>query len=260
MKHFFKKIIPKTIKSIIKSYYNYYSKKYYCPLCNYSSNTLEPMGADFPVITEKQIIGAGKRKAGCCNCGSSDRERLVFVFLKDYLNVFNPSKTISILHIAPETNLSKKILSYKNITYKCGDKFTEGYSYPDYVENIDVLGLPYENNQFDLIICNHVLEHIIDDTKALKELNRVLKPGGQAILQVPISKSMEKTFEDFSITSKQEREKHFGQSDHVRIYGQDYLKRLQKAEFKTQRINISSHRAYRKIGLNKAEDIFLGIK
>ena len=139
--------------------------------------------------------------------------------------------------------------------YVCGDLFTEGYSYPQHVQNLSILNIPYDDNSFDLIICNHVLEHIQTDLLAMKELHRVLKNGGQAILQVPISKNNLKTFEDFSITDPIQREKVFGQFDHIRIYGQDYPERLQKIGFKVNRINISSE--FMKYGLNKDEDIFL---
>ena len=84
---------------------------------------------------------------------------------------------------------------------------------------------------FNAIICYHVLEHIEDDSKAMAELFRVLKPGGWAILQTPIDDEREETFEDFSITSPKERKKIFGQEDHVRIYGKDYFKRLRKVGF-----------------------------
>lgn len=87
---------------------------------------------------------------------------------------------------------------------------------------IDIININFEDSYFDFIICNHVLEHVQDDRKAMSELFRVLKPGGEAILQVPISKYNKETFEDFSIISQKEREKYFGQKDHVRIYGKDY--------------------------------------
>jgi ubiquinone/menaquinone biosynthesis C-methylase UbiE len=123
---------------------------------------------------------------------------------------------------------------------------------------MSVLNIPFEDNYFDLIICNHVLEHIPNDIDAMKEIYRVLKKGGEAILQVPISKNSEITFENFSITEPKEREIVFGQFDHVRIYGQDYPTRLEKSGFKPQRINIS--KKYEKYGLNLDEDLFIGRK
>ncbi len=142
--------------------------------------------------------------------------------------------------------------------YICGDLFVNGYNYPENVRNINILNIPYHNDCFDLIICNHVLEHIPDDLKAMKELRRVLKVGGIAILQVPISNNSEETFEDLSVEDPKIREFLFGQSDHVRIYGQDYIKRLQKCEFKVDRINISEE--FKIYGLIKNEDIFVCTK
>ena len=97
---------------------------------------------------------------------------------------------------------------------------------------LDIADMNFEDNFFDVIICSHVLEHVKDDQKAMHELFRVLKPKGIAILQVPISKTARETFEDFSITTPEGREKYFGQKDHVRIYGKNYKERLNSVHFK----------------------------
>jgi SAM-dependent methyltransferase len=123
---------------------------------------------------------------------------------------------------------------------------------------MNVLDIPFPDNSFDLVICNHLLEHVPNDMDAMKELLRVLKVGGEAILQVPISKNSAKTIEDWSVTTPEERERAFGQFDHVRIYGQDYTDRLTLAGFKVERINISKD--YPSYGLAGEEDIFIGRK
>ncbi|MGV6861388.1 MAG: class I SAM-dependent methyltransferase [Putridiphycobacter sp.] len=174
------------------------------------------------------------------------------------LDLFNQPKDIKILHLAPERNISRILHNHGFKNYVCGDLFTEGYSYPDYVQNMNVLNIPFGDNHFDLIICNHLLEHVPNDLDAMKELFRVLKPNGKAILQVPISKNSEKTFEDFSITDPKEREIVFGQFDHVRIYGQDYPERLESIGFSVKRVNITGE--YPKFGLASDEDIFIGYK
>lgn len=125
---------------------------------------------------------------------------------------------------------------------------------------IDITDINFGNDYFDFIICNHVLEHIRDDKKAMSELFRVLKPGGEAILQVPISKHNKKTFEDFSIILPEEREKYFGQKDHVRIYGKDYKKRLESVGFKVDLCDIKmflSIKEIKKCGLNEEEILYL---
>ncbi len=231
--------------------------KYYCPFCGYSSKDLGQLGLNVPVLREKKVIGAGRRAGLCHKCGSTDKERLVYIYLKNRLQVFS-DKDKSILHIAPEKNLSNELMAQFSKKYICGDLFAEGYTYPSYVQKIDLLEIPFPENTFDLIICNHVLEHIPNDLKAMKELYRVLKAGGQAILQVPISKNSVKTFEDFSVTNPIERKRLFGQIDHVRIYGQDYIGRLASCGFKVKRENISKE--YFMFGLNAEEDIFIGEK
>lgn len=229
--------------------------KYTCPFCNYSSNELALIGFDFPVLKEKQVVGGNRRSGGCPECGSNDRERLIYIYLKEKAGIFKTGKSKSILHIAPEKHLSEKLLEFGFEKYICGDYFTEGYSYPAHVQNINVLNIPYDDNTFDMVICNHVLEHIPEDIQAMKEIRRVLKSGGKAILQVPISKNSAKTFEDFSVTDPKQREIIFGQYDHIRIYGQDYTDRLKECGFKVERINISKE--YMKYALNIDEDIFV---
>jgi len=128
---------------------------------------------------------------------------------------------------------------------------------------IDITNINFENDYFDFIICNHVLEHIADDQKAMRELFRVLRPGGEAILQVPISKYNKKTFEDFSIILPEEREKYFGQKDHVRIYGKDYKNRLERIGFKVELYDIKNDlniQDIKKFGLNEEEILYIGKK
>ena len=162
-------------------------------------------------------MGGGYRYALCPRCHSTDRERLVYWYIINKTKILNSSKNIRLSHIAPEKNLQKILKSFSHIKYISGDL-------NPLVANrkIDITNINFGNDYFDFIICNHVLEHVQDDRKAMSELFRVLKPGGEAILQVPISKYNKETFEDFSIILSEEREKYFGQKDHVRIYGKDY--------------------------------------
>ncbi|MDH6251920.1 SAM-dependent methyltransferase [Chryseobacterium sp. H1D6B] len=238
------------IKNKIKLF-SHSGSNYQCPFCGYSSKDLEVVGHDLAVLREKHVIGGGRRAAGCYKCQSRDRERLLYAFIVEELQL--PKET-SILHIAPELKLSKVLLGKNFKEYICGDLFTEGYHYPEHVKNISVLEIPYENDHFDLVICNHVLEHIPDDSKAMKEILRVLKPGGKAILQVPISKNSLHTHEDFTILDPKKREELFGQFDHVRIYGQDYVTRLENSGYTVNRVNISDK--YKKFGVNQEEDLF----
>lgn len=257
--------ILKRIKSIIPLNFKravllqlHKGDKYICPFCNYGAKDLAPLGFDFKVIKENRIIGAGIRNGRCYGCGSSDRERLVYAFLADELGEMDQLTQKRVLHVAPEPHLSRLLQKMDIGQYVCGDLFMSGYTYPRHVEDMNILDIKYPNEYFDLIICNHVLEHIWDDNSAINELFRVLKKGGRAILQVPISQNLIHTYEDSSIIDPRERERLFGQFDHVRIYGQDYPERLRNGGFEVERLNISSK--YHSYGLNSNEELFIGLK
>lgn len=231
---------------------------YHCPFCGFSSNALSEVGVDASVLSELHVIGGGKRNGGCYKCSSVDRVRLVYLYLRDEFKLFDKSKDLSILHFAPEKHISEKIMAGGFKNYLCADLFAEGYSYPSYVQNINLLNMNFPENSFDLVICNHVLEHIPNDYDAMKALFNVLKPGGTAILQVPISSKLEKTLEDPTITTDSDRLRVFGQYDHVRIYGQDYPDRLTEAGFHVTRSTIG--RGLSKYGVIADEDLFIATK
>lgn len=164
---------------------------------------------------------------------SLERHRLLWLYLKDKTDFFTTQKKV--LHIAPEQCFLKRFKQLKNLDYITADLYS-----PIADVKADICNLPFKNNEFDVIFCNHVLEHIEDDKKAMSELYRVLKPNGFGIFQIPQDLTREKTYEDFTITSPKERAKHFGQYDHVRIYGKDYFNKLRSAGFKVDEINYSS--------------------
>ena len=151
------------------------------------------------------------------------------------------------------------IQKHDNIDYLTADLNPEGV-----MVKMDITDIDYPDSTFDTIICNHVLEHIIDDHKAMSELHRVLKPGGWAILQVPISFSLDKTFEDASVTAPEEREQVFGQCDHVRIYAPDYIDRLEQAGFQVSPFKWWEDTAFfasnNRYGLLKDERVFLATR
>lgn len=188
-----------------------------CPCCGWRGN---------------HFLSAGQRNNVLCpKCGSFERHRLYYLYLK---NVLPTDKKIKILHFAPEKIITNLFKSYPNAEYLSVDLDPKVA-----MMQADITNLPFTDNSFDIIFCSHVLEHIVDDHQALKELLRVLKPDGFAIIQVPVKdefngKKINQTFEDFSITSPQDRTKFFGQSDHVRVCGRDYSSRFQTAGFKVE--------------------------
>jgi SAM-dependent methyltransferase len=158
---------------------------------------------------------------------SLERHRLLWLYLKNETDFFTATDKKKVLHFAPEQAFYKLFRNQKNIDYTTTDLFS-----PLADVKADICNLPFDDNQYDIILCNHVLEHIPDDTKAMQELLRVLKPGGMAILQIPQELARETTFADDSITDQKERAAIFGQYDHVRIYGRDYFDKLRSIGFK----------------------------
>lgn len=170
---------------------------------------------------------------------SLERHRLLWLYLKNETKFFSKNtetnSVLKVLHFAPEQAFYKRFKNLKNLDYTTTDLLS-----PLADVKADICNLPFNDNEFDVILCNHVLEHIPDDTKAMQELYRVLKLGGMGIFQIPQDLSRETTFEDDSITDKKERAKIFGQYDHVRIYGRDYFNKLRSIGFKVEEVDYTS--------------------
>jgi SAM-dependent methyltransferase len=164
---------------------------------------------------------------------SLERHRLLWLYLNNETNFFTDYHKV--LHFAPEQAFYKRFRNMKNLDY-----ITTDLNSPLADVKADICNLPFKDNEFDVILCNHVLEHIPDDTKAMQELYRVLKPGGFGVFQIPQDLTRELTFEDNSIKDKKERAKIFGQYDHVRIYGKDYFNKLRSVGFKVDEVNYTA--------------------
>ncbi len=158
---------------------------------------------------------------------SLERHRLLWLFFQKRTNLFTDH--LKVLHIAPEQCFLTKFRKMENLEY-----ITADLSSPWADIHFDVHDIPFKDNYFDVIIANHLLEHVEDDHQVLEEFFRVMKPGGWGIFQVPQDYKREETYEDPSITSPEDRERHFWQDDHLRLYGLDYPKRLEKAGFRVR--------------------------
>jgi len=199
----------------------------------------------------------------CPFCGSHNRHRLLWLLLIENKSLFKKRKFYitnksKVLHIAPFPVLKEKLKTLKKIHY-----ITADLSMPDVMIKMDITNIKLKSNIFNIIICSHVLEHVEEDRKALKELYRILKQGGLAIIIVPINKSLKKTYENPLITSPEERLKHFGQEDHVRWYGLDFIERLIQANFKVELFipkNEFTEKQILKFGLDRNEIIYLCFK
>lgn len=183
----------------------------FCPVCEKSSVKFAPLGSP------------PREDVKCMQCGTFERHRLVWEFFKRKTNLFDGHK-INMLHIAPEPFFEKRLKKAIGNGYLSADLYDKKA-----MVKMDITNIHFTDEYFDVIYCSHVLEHIIDDRKAMRELRRVLKSSGWAVIMVPIN--TETTFEDFSITTPKERLKIFGQEDHVRSYGNDFIDRLREAGF-----------------------------
>ena len=161
---------------------------------------------------------------------SLERHRLLWLYLKNETNFFR--EDLHVLHFAPEQAFYRRFKNLPNLTY-----VTTDLNSPLAQVKADICDLPFKDGEFDVILCNHVLEHIEDDNKALSELFRVMKPGGWGIFQVPMDNNRESTFEDPKITDRKERARIFGQYDHVRIYGKDFFDKLAAAGFQVEDVD-----------------------
>lgn len=198
----------------------YWGNNYTCPIENRSYRKFLPYGRINP-----------RPNALCPGSLSLERHRLLWLFLKAKTNFF--SDNLRVLHIAPELCFMKEFEKMANLDYVTADLES-----PLAKVKMDIHEVPFEDNTFDVIFCNHVMEHVQDDIKAMNELRRVMKPTGWAVIQVPFFYPLkEQTFEDPEITGAKDREKAFGQDDHVRMYGKDYPERLREAGFTVREDN-----------------------
>ncbi len=182
-----------------------------CPICGWRFREFLPHGLQ------------RRENARCPRCSSLERQRLMYLYLQRRTDFFD--RPLQVLHFAPEPYFMD-FGTRDNL-----DVVTADLDYPHVDVNLDITGLPMRDGTFDVVICSHVLEHVPDDAAAMREIHRVLKPGGWAVLMVPYDRSQAETFEDPSVTDPAERVRLFGQYDHVRLYGRDYADRLRDAGF-----------------------------
>ncbi|GAB2774672.1 class I SAM-dependent methyltransferase [Rhabdobacter roseus] len=183
-----------------------------CPVCDHRYRQFLPYGRQ------------GRDNALCPNCLALERHRLMYLYLKRKTNFFRDD--LKVLHVAPEYCFIDRFEAMKNLDY-----ITADIESPLAKVKMDIHEIPFAANTFDVAFCNHVMEHVDDYVKAMSELHRVLKPGGWAIIQSPQDLGMATTYEDPTITDPREREKHFLQSDHLRLFGRDYAQELEKGGF-----------------------------
>lgn len=216
----------------------YFGNKMKCPICNGHFRRLLPIN--------------DRKNAYCPRCGSLERHRLLFLYLKRRRDFF--IKNLRVLHVAPQKMLQKKFSKLRNLEY-ISINIIPGKA----MFKMDLTNLTFENNYFDIIICSHVLEHIIDDKLAMQELFRVLKKNGWGLILVPINSSVKDTLENSTISDPRTRKELYGQEDHVRRYGLDFIDRLKNVGFKVEIDDFAEElddSTINRYGLDKNEKIY----
>lgn len=193
----------------------YHGKGYHCPVCGGNFRGFLPYGRKWV------------KNRMCPRCFSLERHRQIWKYLVDELDFTTLERNM--LHIAPEQCFYKKFSRMENLDYITGDLES-----PLARIKMDITDIPYPDDSFDLVMANHVLEHIEEDRKAMQEIYRVTKKGGYAILQVPLDRNRSVTLEDNNIKTSRDRERFFWGRDHVRLYGHDYYNRLKNSGFKVE--------------------------
>ena len=193
----------------------YIGNKVECPVCNSKYRKFLPYGRNT----------SSRENALCPSCLSLERHRLMALYMKRKTNFYTAN--LKVLHVAPEYCFIDRFEQMKNLDY-----ITADIESPLAKVKMDIHQIPFPENTFDVAICNHVMEHVDDYILAMSELHRVLKPGGWALIQSPQDMKYEITYEDPTITDPKEREIHFLQNDHLRLFGRNYGQELEKGGFK----------------------------
>lgn len=193
----------------------YIGNKVECPVCNSKYRKFLPYGRNT----------SSRENALCPSCLSLERHRLMALYMKRKTNFYTAN--LKVLHVAPEYCFIDRFEQMKNLDY-----ITADIESPLAKVKMDIHQIPFPENTFDVAICNHVMEHVDDYILAMSELHRVLKPGGWALIQSPQDMKYEVTYEDPTITDPKEREIHFLQNDHLRLFGRNYGQELEKGGFK----------------------------
>lgn len=197
----------------------------HCPVCEKSFSKFLSYGSE--VAHRDNVL--------CPYDLTLERHRLMWLYLKNHSDFFT-KPDLSVLHMAPEQCFIDRFKAQKNLKYLTADLVS-----PIADMHFDLHQIPLEAARFDVVFCNHVMEHVADPLQCMSELFRVLKPGGWAIIQVPQDFTRETTYEDPTITSEAEREKHYWQKDHVRLFGKDYPSYLEKVGFQTKVFDLNAN-------------------
>lgn len=244
----------------------FYGSGQSCVLCGHGVRGFAGHGGGHAVLDRRQVVGGMRRENDRCPvCHGADRTRMMMMYLSRMLGVgsgsWSAAEPCRILHVAPDYGLYLWLSRQPGVAYTGSDIDAGRYRHIRNMHSADLTQAPFEDASFDAVICSHVLEHIPDDAQAMREILRILKPGGRALLLVPLALDGQGTEEEPGINDPAEQERRFGQWDHVRLYGrEDFLARLEAAGFEVTAWDAFAHdRAEaEKLHLNPLEILPIG--
>jgi predicted SAM-dependent methyltransferase len=232
----FKKALVRRIKLPI-----YRGNAHECPVCGTRLKLFKPIYKSFPrklremgfVHPLESFETLNLAAYSCPACDASDRERLYALYLKQRLATLDPARRYRFIDFAPSLALSRLLRTLTNLEYRTADYFR-----PNVDDQVDISNMPlYADNSVDMFLCSHILEHVPNDRAAMRELHRILKPGGFGIVMVPLIVGVTKTHDDPAINTPGQRWKYYAQDDHLRLYGtQDFVDQLSAAGFAVRRL------------------------
>ena len=242
----------------------YRGESFHCPVCDTNIKCFKPIFKSFLRKTElygfvyplASMETLNLNAYSCPSCDSSDRERLYALYLEKRLRTAEPGRNYTFIDFAPSLALSKKIRKYPFVHYRTADLFR-----PNVDDRVDITDMKlYADKSADIFLCSHILEHIPDDRKAMRELRRILKPDGFGIVMVPLITGVDSTHEDPAINSPEGRWKYYGQDDHLRLYGKaDFIARLEKAGLKVDMLSVADFGAetFSKCGIHENSVLYI---
>jgi SAM-dependent methyltransferase len=261
MKEILKTVLNKNARVSLRRAY-YLGRQYHCAVCGSKLRTMFDSGLPFSILQDVDVVGGERMPRDICPvCFSHSRTRLIWEYLRREMRLEKRTIKAKVFHVAPEYALANYLSGVSD--YLGLDLDPKSYEKHQTVEYCDITNIAYPDDSFDLIICSHVLEHVPRDHLAIRELHRILRTDGVAVLQVPIGMALNETIEDPFITDPTERERRFGQHDHVRIYGRDYPQRLAAGGFAVDIFDPVAHWGADVVSamrLNPRERLFLGRK
>jgi SAM-dependent methyltransferase len=204
-----------------------------CVLCGSRVREFRAHGGGAEVLERRRVVGGMRREADRCPvCHGCDRTRMMMLYLEREAGLGRVPR--SVLHVAPDYGLYLWLRRQDGVEYTGTDIDATRYRHIAGMRSADLTAAPFPDASFDIVICSHVLEHVPDDATAMREIRRILRPGGRALLLTPFATDGGGTDEDMSVADPAERDRRFGQWDHVRIYGRDdFLARMRAAGFET---------------------------